>query len=83
MGKLRAAKNFFVIFKYVSEWNCCRCTAHGIMRSLYHIAALIAIPLYGSLVDSILMFPAIITLSAMFLAAVLATRIQDNSKVLL
>lgn len=64
---------------------CChfRCTAHGVMRSLYHIAALVAIPLYGSLVEHILMFPAVLTVAAMFVAAVLGTRIQDNSKVLL
>ncbi|CAH1110318.1 unnamed protein product [Psylliodes chrysocephalus] len=60
-----------------------RCTAHGIMRSLFHIASLCAIPIYSMLVHTMLLFPAILTISLAIFAALLSTRIQDNSKVLL
>ncbi|CAH0552105.1 unnamed protein product [Brassicogethes aeneus] len=60
-----------------------RCTAHGLLRSLFHIASLCAIPIYNMLLHTILLFPALITVSLTLLAAVLSSRIQDNSKVLL
>ncbi|KAG5888000.1 hypothetical protein JTB14_016624 [Gonioctena quinquepunctata] len=60
-----------------------RCTAHGIMRSLYHIASLCAIPIYGMLVHEMILFPAILTIALSFYGALLASNIQDNSKVLL
>ncbi|KAJ8955881.1 hypothetical protein NQ318_005429 [Aromia moschata] len=60
-----------------------RCTAHGMMRSLFHLASLCAIPIYGMLVHTMLLFPAVITVSLTIFAALLSTRIQDNSKVLL
>ncbi|XP_031329329.1 synaptic vesicle glycoprotein 2B-like isoform X2 [Photinus pyralis] len=60
-----------------------RCTAHGMMRSVYHLASLCAIPIYGTLVHTILLFPAVTTVALALLAAMLSTRIQDNSKVLL
>ncbi|KAF2904022.1 hypothetical protein ILUMI_02159 [Ignelater luminosus] len=60
-----------------------RCTAHGMMRSLFHLASLCAIPIYNMLVHTILLFPAVITVALAFFAAMLSTRIQDNSKVLL
>ncbi|KAK9711068.1 Pentapeptide repeats (9 copies) [Popillia japonica] len=59
-----------------------RCSAHGIMRCLYHLASLCAIPIFNSMVHTILLFPAIITMGLAFLAAILSMRIQDNSKVL-
>ncbi|KAF5270225.1 hypothetical protein FQA39_LY08439 [Lamprigera yunnana] len=60
-----------------------RCTAHGMMRSMFHLAALCAIPIYQLLVQTILLFPAVITVALTFFAAMLSTGIQDNSKVLL
>ncbi|XP_023311112.1 synaptic vesicle glycoprotein 2B-like [Anoplophora glabripennis] len=60
-----------------------RCTAHGMMRSLFHLASLCAIPIYSALVHTMLLFPAVITVSLTIVAALLSTRIQDNSKVLL
>ncbi|XP_044745626.1 synaptic vesicle glycoprotein 2B-like [Coccinella septempunctata] len=60
-----------------------RCTAHGFMRCLYHIASLCAINVYGSLINVILLFPTIITVIVLFAATFLSTKIQDNSKTLL
>ncbi|XP_030760231.1 synaptic vesicle glycoprotein 2B-like isoform X2 [Sitophilus oryzae] len=60
-----------------------RCTAHGIMRSLYHIASLCAIPIYTALAHTALLFPAVVTVALTFTAAFLSLKIQDNSKVLL
>ncbi|CAG9860560.1 unnamed protein product [Phyllotreta striolata] len=60
-----------------------RCSAHGMMRCLFLIASLCAIPIYGMLVHTMLLFPAILTISLAVIAALLSTRIQDNSKVLL
>lgn len=50
---------------------------------MYHVSALLAIPLYGSLVHAPLACPALLTAAAMLLAAIIATRLSDNSKVLL
>ncbi|XP_019877927.2 synaptic vesicle glycoprotein 2B-like isoform X2 [Aethina tumida] len=60
-----------------------RCTAHGLLRSLFHLASLCAIPIYNMLLHTILLFPAVITVSLTLFAALLSYRIQDNSKVLL
>ncbi|KAJ3637116.1 hypothetical protein MTP99_000599 [Tenebrio molitor] len=60
-----------------------RCTAHGMMRSLFHLASLCAIPIYGMFSQTMLMFPAVITISLTFGAAIMSLKIQDNSKVLL
>jgi hypothetical protein len=62
---------------------CSRCTAHGMMRSLFHLASLCAIPIYGMFSQTMLMFPAVITISLTFGAAIMSLKIQDNSKVLL
>nr|CAI5860033.1 unnamed protein product [Callosobruchus analis] len=59
------------------------CTAHGMMRSLYHIASLCAIPIYSTLVHTMLLFPTLLTISLAIITGLLCTRIQDNSKVLL
>ncbi|KAK9872516.1 hypothetical protein WA026_017983 [Henosepilachna vigintioctopunctata] len=60
-----------------------RCTAHGMMRCLFHLASLCAINIYGSLVHVILLFPTVITVTMLFIATFLSTKIQDNSKTLL
>lgn len=60
-----------------------RCTAHGVMRCLFHLASLCAIPMYTAMVQTVLLVPAVLTVVLTFGAALLATRIQDNSKVLL
>lgn len=60
-----------------------RCTAHGLLRSLFHIASLCAIPIYNLFSHTILLFPAVATVFLLFVAAILSLRIQDNSKVLL
>ncbi|KAJ3648424.1 hypothetical protein Zmor_020229 [Zophobas morio] len=60
-----------------------RCTAHGMMRSLFHLASLCAIPIYGIFGHKMLMFPAVMTFSLTFGAALLSLNLQDNSKVLL
>ncbi|KAL3287601.1 hypothetical protein HHI36_002069 [Cryptolaemus montrouzieri] len=60
-----------------------RCTAHGTMRCLFHLASLCAINIYGSLINVILLFPTVITVVMLFVATFLSTKIQDNSKTLL
>ncbi|XP_017772502.1 PREDICTED: synaptic vesicle glycoprotein 2B-like [Nicrophorus vespilloides] len=74
------ATNIVVIEAYPCHL---RCTAHGIMRSLFHLASLASIPIYNLFVHSILLIPAAVTMAISFSTAVLSTRIQDNSKVLL
>ncbi|KAF7267284.1 hypothetical protein GWI33_019474 [Rhynchophorus ferrugineus] len=60
-----------------------RCTAHGLLRTVYHIASLCAMPIYAALAHTALLFPAVITVALTFTAAFLSLKIQDNSKVLL
>lgn len=60
-----------------------RCTAHGVMRSLFHIACLCAIPVYSMMVHTMLLFPAAVSVVLTIFAAILSTRVQDNGKVLL
>lgn len=60
-----------------------RCTAHGILRCLFHLASLCAINVYGIFLHVILLFPTVITVLLLFMATLLSTKIQDNSKVLL
>ncbi|CAG9813745.1 unnamed protein product [Phaedon cochleariae] len=60
-----------------------RCTAHGMMRSLFHIASLCAIPIYNVLVQEPVMFSVILTVLLALYGAFISKEIQDNSKVLL
>ncbi|XP_060529867.1 synaptic vesicle glycoprotein 2C-like [Cylas formicarius] len=60
-----------------------RCTAHGFMRSAFHLASLCAVPIFGTLAHTTLLFAAVVTMAVAFCAALLSLKIQDNSKVLL
>ncbi|XP_066249429.1 synaptic vesicle glycoprotein 2B-like isoform X1 [Euwallacea similis] len=60
-----------------------RCSAHGLMRSLYHIASFCSIPIYSMLTGSALIFPAFVTAFPCFVAVLLSFKIEDNSQALL
>lgn len=80
---LRYKFSNFAFFFVVNFHSFSRCTAHGMLRSLFHLASLSGIVIYSKLIYTMLLFPAVITFSLTFFAAVISTRIQDNSKVLL